>query len=78
MVYTEDVTGNEIYAAHVINAETREPIEKPLVSVASNVEWAGDDALLYMTHDETLREYKVLIHIVCKRYCTVLFLNSLS
>lgn len=60
MVYTEDVKGNEIYTAHVINVETREPIEKPLVSVASNVEWAGDDALLYLTKDETLREYKVL------------------
>ncbi|CAM8932749.1 unnamed protein product [Rhodiola kirilowii] len=62
VVYTEDVTGNEIYTAHVINAETREPIGKPLVNVTSYVEWAGDDALLYMTLDETLRPYKVWLH----------------
>uniref|UniRef100_A0A7N0UH58 Peptidase S9A N-terminal domain-containing protein n=1 Tax=Kalanchoe fedtschenkoi TaxID=63787 RepID=A0A7N0UH58_KALFE len=62
VAYTEDVTGNEIYTAHIINAETRDPIEKPLASVTSCIEWAGNDALLYMTLDETLRPYKVWLH----------------
>lgn len=61
-VYTEDVKGNEIYTAHVIDAESREPIEMPLVNVTSYVEWAGDDAILYMTLDEILRPYKVWLH----------------
>lgn len=61
MAYAEDTKGDEIYKLHVIDAESRAAIETPLVNVTSDVRWAGDEALLYITMDETLRPDKVMI-----------------
>lgn len=59
MAYAEDIKGDEIYTVYVIDAETGAPIGKPLANVTSYLEWAGDDALVYITMDEILRPYKV-------------------
>lgn len=59
VAYAEDVKGNEIYTVYVIDAETREPVGKPLTGITSNIEWAGNDALVYVTMDEILRPDKV-------------------
>jgi oligopeptidase B len=42
-----------------MNIETQAPIGEPLVSVTSNLEWACDDALVYVTMDNILRPDKV-------------------
>ncbi|KAI8527496.1 hypothetical protein RHMOL_Rhmol12G0080000 [Rhododendron molle] len=62
VAYAEDTKGDEIYSAYVIDAETKTPLEKPLAGVTSNLEWAGDGALLYITMDATLRPDKVWLH----------------
>ncbi|XP_021750642.1 uncharacterized protein LOC110716331 [Chenopodium quinoa] len=62
IAYAEDTKGDEIYTIHIIDAETLEPIEKPLAGVTCDFEWAGDGALLYITMDETLRPDKVWLH----------------
>lgn len=62
VAYAEDTKGDEIYSVYIIDAETKEPLEKPLVGVTSNLEWAGDGALLYITMDATLRPDKVWLH----------------
>ncbi|XP_021750641.1 uncharacterized protein LOC110716329 isoform X2 [Chenopodium quinoa] len=62
VAYAEDTKGDEIYTIHIIDAETLEPVEKPLVGVTCNVEWAGNGALLYTTLDEILRPDKVWLH----------------
>lgn len=59
MAYAEDTKGDEIYRVHVIDVETGAPIGQPLVNVTSQLEWAGDDTLVYTTMDETLRPDKV-------------------
>ncbi|THF94758.1 hypothetical protein TEA_001417 [Camellia sinensis var. sinensis] len=58
VAYAEDTKGDEIYHVYVIDAETGTCLGKPLVGVTSNIEWAGDDALLYVTMDATLRPEK--------------------
>ncbi|KAK9691472.1 hypothetical protein RND81_09G198900 [Saponaria officinalis] len=62
VAYAEDTKGGEIYTLHVIDAETRAPVEKPILGVTCDVEWAGDAALLYVTMDHTLRSDKVWLH----------------
>ena len=59
VAYAEDTKGNEIYTVYVIDAETQAPIGDPLVGVTSYLEWAGDNALVYITMDEILRPDKV-------------------
>ncbi|THG21962.1 hypothetical protein TEA_005107 [Camellia sinensis var. sinensis] len=59
VAYAEDTKGDEIYHVYIIDAETGTCVGKPLVGVKSNIEWAGDDALLYVTMDATLRPEKV-------------------
>ncbi|KAL6969102.1 oligopeptidase B, partial [Sarracenia purpurea var. burkii] len=59
VAYAEDTKGDEIYHAYVIDAETGTLVGKPLIGVTSNLEWAGDTALLYVTMDATLRPEKV-------------------
>ena len=44
-----------------MDAETRSPVGEPLVGVTVNFEWVGDEALVYITMDEILRPYKVII-----------------
>ena len=61
VAYAEDTKGDEIYTVYVIDAESRTPVGKPLSGVTSDIEWAGDDALVYTTRDEILRPDKVCI-----------------
>jgi oligopeptidase B len=62
VAYAEDTKGNEIYTIYVIDADSGETIEKPLVGVTGALEWAGNEALVYVTMDETLRPDKVWLH----------------
>ncbi|PQP98381.1 Peptidase S9A/B/C oligopeptidase N-terminal beta-propeller [Prunus yedoensis var. nudiflora] len=62
VAYAEDTKGNEIYTIHVIDAETGAPVGLPLVDATSYLEWAGDEALVYITMDETLRPDKAWLH----------------
>ncbi|XP_026454291.1 uncharacterized protein LOC113355603 [Papaver somniferum] len=62
VAYAEDTVGNEIYTVYVIDAESQALVGKPLVGVTSYLEWAGDEALAYVTMDETLRPDKVWLH----------------
>lgn len=59
MAYAEDTKGDEIYTVHVIDVETGAPIGQPLANVTCQLEWAGDDALVYTTMDEIHRPDKV-------------------
>lgn len=59
MAYAEDTKGNEIYTVYVIDAETGAAVGQPLVNVTSFLEWAGNEALAYITMDNTLRPDKV-------------------
>lgn len=59
MAYAEDTKGNEIYTVYFIDAETQEPVGKPLTNITSYLEWAGNDSLVYITMDEILRPDKV-------------------
>lgn len=61
VAYAEDTKGDEIYTVYVIDAESCAPIGKPLVGVTSDIEWAGNDALVYLTRDEILRPDKVIV-----------------
>ncbi|KAL4592988.1 hypothetical protein LXL04_005997 [Taraxacum kok-saghyz] len=62
VAYAEDTKGDEIYTIHVMDAETCTPVGEPLVSVTSYIEWAGDEALMYITMDAILRPDKVWFH----------------
>ncbi|BBG94717.1 Prolyl oligopeptidase family protein [Prunus dulcis] len=62
VAYAEDTKGNEIYTIHVIDAETGAPVGLPLVDATSYLQWAGDEALVYITMDETLRPDKAWLH----------------
>ncbi|KAD4385001.1 hypothetical protein E3N88_25169 [Mikania micrantha] len=62
VAYAEDTKGDEIYTIYVMNADTCSPVGEPLVGVTSYLEWAGDEALLYITMDEILRPDKVWFH----------------
>lgn len=57
--YAEDTKGNEIYTVYVIDAETGTPVGKPIICATSYLEWVGNEALVYVTMDETLRPDKV-------------------
>ncbi|KAE8660951.1 Prolyl oligopeptidase family protein isoform 2 [Hibiscus syriacus] len=59
VAYAEDTKGDEIYTIYVIDAETRAQIGKPLVGTTSDVQWAGNDALVYITMDEIHRSDKL-------------------
>ncbi|KAG4918573.1 hypothetical protein JHK85_056854 [Glycine max] len=58
VAYAEDTKGDEIYTIYVIDAETQATIGEPLVGVTSYLEWAGDNAFVYITMDEILRPDK--------------------
>ncbi|KAL0336637.1 UNVERIFIED_CONTAM: Protease 2 [Sesamum radiatum] len=62
VAYAEDTKGDEIYTIYVIDADSKTPVGEPLVGVTSDLEWAGDDALVYTTRDEILRPDKVWLH----------------
>lgn len=62
VAYAEDTKGDEIYTVYVIDAETHTLVGKPLAGITSHLEWAGDEALVYITMDEILRPDKVWLH----------------
>ncbi|KAK2635155.1 hypothetical protein Ddye_029947 [Dipteronia dyeriana] len=62
VAYAEDTKGDEIYTIYVIDAKTGVPVGKPLVSLTSYLEWAGDETLVYVTMDEILRPDKAWLH----------------
>ncbi|KAK3189203.1 hypothetical protein Dsin_028764 [Dipteronia sinensis] len=62
VAYAEDTKGDEIYTVYVIDAETGAPVDKPLSGLTPYLEWAGDEALVYITMDEILRPDKVWLH----------------
>lgn len=64
IAYAEDTKGNEIYTIHIIDAEVGTPVGKPIEgALTSYFEWAGDDALVYVTMDKILRPDKVLTYL---------------
>ncbi|XP_078151590.1 prolyl oligopeptidase family protein [Carex rostrata] len=62
VAYAEDTKGDEIYAVHVIDAESRKPVEQPIKGITCDVEWANDEYIVYVTMDEIHREDKVWLH----------------
>ena len=58
----EDTKGNEIYTVYVMDAENQTPVGKPLVGMTSDLEWAGNETLVYITMDEILRPDEVWLH----------------
>ncbi|KAJ0963954.1 hypothetical protein J5N97_029076 [Dioscorea zingiberensis] len=62
IAYAEDTKGDEIYTVYIIDAESGALIEKPLTGLTTDLEWAGDDFLIYVTMDEILRPDKVWAH----------------
>ncbi|XP_009625790.1 uncharacterized protein [Nicotiana tomentosiformis] len=63
VAYAEDTKGDEIYTVYVINAESGILVGKPLVgAITSYLEWAGDEALVYITMDGILRPDKAWLH----------------
>ncbi|KAJ6846097.1 uncharacterized protein M6B38_278640 [Iris pallida] len=63
VAYTEDARGNGAFTLYVIDAENGTTIEKPLVGELSySLEWVGNDALVYITRDDTSRADKVWMH----------------
>lgn len=74
MAYAEDTKGDEIYTVSIIDIETGTPVGKPLVGVTASVEWAGNEALVYITMDEILRPDKVYDHPAqCPIFGTIIF-----
>ncbi|KAL6603398.1 hypothetical protein ACP70R_043759 [Stipagrostis hirtigluma subsp. patula] len=49
VAYAEDTKGNEIYTGYVIDAESVEDVGQPLKGIASDIEWADDDQLIYIS-----------------------------
>lgn len=62
VAYAEDTKGDEIYTVYIIDAESLQTVGKPLKSVTSYIEWAGNGALMYVTMDNILRPDKVWLH----------------
>lgn len=59
VAYAEDTKGDEIYTVYVIDAESGQYAGQPLKGITSDIEWAGDDHLVYITMDNILRPDKV-------------------
>ncbi|CAD6338164.1 unnamed protein product [Miscanthus lutarioriparius] len=62
VAYAEDTKGDEIYTVYVIDAESGVYVGQPLKGITSDIEWAGDDHLVYITMDSILRPDKVWLH----------------
>ncbi|KAH0920826.1 hypothetical protein HID58_020844 [Brassica napus] len=58
VAYAEDTKGDEIYTVNVIDSESLKPLGQPLKGLTCYLEWAGNDALVYITMDEILRPDK--------------------
>ncbi|CAJ2631003.1 unnamed protein product [Trifolium pratense] len=64
VAYAEDTKGDEIYTVYVMDVETQAPVGEPIVGVTSYLQWAGDNALVYITMDSILRPYKAWLHVL--------------
>ncbi|RID56898.1 hypothetical protein BRARA_F00314 [Brassica rapa] len=62
VAYAEDTKGDEIYTVNVIDSESLKQLGQPLKGLTCYLEWAGNDALVYITMDEILRPDKVWLH----------------
>ncbi|KAM0883173.1 hypothetical protein ACQ4PT_031802 [Festuca glaucescens] len=62
VAYAEDTKGDEIYTVFVIDAESGQYVGQPLQGITSDIEWAGDDSLVYVTMDSIHRPDKVWLH----------------
>ncbi|VAI82000.1 unnamed protein product [Triticum turgidum subsp. durum] len=62
VAYAEDTKGDEIYTVFVVDAETGQYVGQPLKAITSDIEWTGDDNLVYITMDNILRPDKVWLH----------------
>ncbi|KAM0883172.1 hypothetical protein ACQ4PT_031802 [Festuca glaucescens] len=58
VAYAEDTKGDEIYTVFVIDAESGQYVGQPLQGITSDIEWAGDDSLVYVTMDSIHRPDK--------------------
>jgi oligopeptidase B len=71
VAYAQDTKGDEIYTVYVIDAESGKFVGQPLEGITSDIEWAGDDHLVYITMDTILRPDKVCelffspLHDIC-------------
>uniref|UniRef100_A0A0E0LFZ2 Prolyl endopeptidase-like n=1 Tax=Oryza punctata TaxID=4537 RepID=A0A0E0LFZ2_ORYPU len=64
VAYAQDTKGDEIYTVYVIDAESGKFVGQPLEGITSDIEWAGDDHLVYITMDAILRPDKVWLHML--------------
>uniref|UniRef100_A0ACD5VBL5 Uncharacterized protein n=1 Tax=Avena sativa TaxID=4498 RepID=A0ACD5VBL5_AVESA len=62
VAYAEDTKGDEIYTVFVIDAESGQYVGQPLKGTTSDIGWAGDDILVYITMDSIFRSDKVWLH----------------
>ncbi|XP_010463352.1 PREDICTED: uncharacterized protein LOC104744019 [Camelina sativa] len=62
VAYAEDTKGDEIYTVTIIDSESLKPVGVQLKGLTCYLEWAGNDALVYITMDEILRPDKVWLH----------------
>ncbi|KAM0826496.1 hypothetical protein ACQ4PT_068841 [Festuca glaucescens] len=62
VAYAEDTKGDETYTVFVIDVESGQYVGQPLKGITSDIEWAGDDNLVYITMDDILRPDKVWLH----------------
>ncbi|KAM0878542.1 hypothetical protein ACQ4PT_034782 [Festuca glaucescens] len=62
VAYGEDTNGDETYTLYVIDVESGKYVGQPLKGVTSDIEWAGDDYLVYITMDSLHRPDKVCLH----------------
>ncbi|XVF67059.1 hypothetical protein PTKIN_Ptkin10aG0090500 [Pterospermum kingtungense] len=62
VAYAEDTKGRENYTVYVMYVETRALVGKPLEGLTSYLQWAGNEALVYISMDEILRPDKVWLH----------------
>ena len=51
VAYAEDTKGDEIYTVFVIDAESGEFVGQPLKGITADIEWAGDDNLVYRSEE---------------------------
>ncbi|XP_047091031.1 protease 2-like [Lolium rigidum] len=62
VAYGEDTNGDETYTLYVIDVESGKYVGQPLKGVTSDIEWAGDDYLVYIIMDSLHRPDKVYLH----------------
>ncbi|KAG6520120.1 protease 2-like [Zingiber officinale] len=62
VAYAEDTKGDEISTVYIMDIEKGTLLGKPLTSITSYIEWAGDGNLVYITMDEILRPDKAWLH----------------